>query len=93
MSKNNYVTVNFSEFGKNSNWSADYQVNKNKGLKPFKKGKGGKLEEVDETKSIPKDAIYMKKSDVDKINKLKDKIIILTDEYNNLFDETLNKYK
>lgn len=87
-----YVTVNFKDFG-SSNLSAEYQIGKKKGLKPYKKGKGGKLEEVDETKSIPKDAIYLKSSDVKKLNDMKDKIVSLTDDYNKTFNEIINKYK
>ena len=58
-------TVNKKDIG--SNWSADFQINKQKGKKPYKK-KTYELTLM--TKSISKDAIYLTEKQAEELNEL-----------------------
>jgi ribosomal protein S15P/S13E len=75
-----HVIVNKSET--DGNLSAEYHVNKKKGLKPYLK-KGGKYEEV-KTKSIPKNVEYLKSEKVEKYNELAAQIIKLQEQQNKI---------
>jgi hypothetical protein len=72
-----HTILNSSELG--NNLSAEYILNKKKGLKPYIKIKG-KFEEIEEKKSIPSKAIYLKPEKAKKYNDIADKIIELQKE-------------
>jgi len=60
-----YTTVNAKDLG--NNWSAEFHVNKAQGKKPYIK-KDGIYVEIEKGKSIPKNAIYLKPEQVEKLN-------------------------
>lgn len=64
------------------NWSAEYHVNKKKGLNPYIK-KGGKFVEV-KTKTIPKNTEYLKPEKANKYNEIAEQIIKLQEEQNKI---------
>jgi len=66
--------VNKSELG--NNWSADFYHNKKLGKFPYIK-KGGFMEKVEITKSIPANSIYMKPEDADAYNEISEQVIEL----------------
>lgn len=75
-----YTIVKKSELGQlGKNWSADYHVNKEKGLKPYIKEKG-KFVEVDVKKTIPVNSVYLHPDQVFQYNRLEDNIIELKEE-------------
>lgn len=66
--RNNVAIVSLGEIA-NGNWSAEFHVNKRKGLHPYIK-KGGVLVKVDVRKSIPADAIYLTEAKANEANAL-----------------------
>ena len=68
-----HIIKNFSDLIGNSNWSASYYTNKEKGLVPYIK-QGGIFIPIEPKKSIPKNAIYSTPENVKKYNELADKI-------------------
>jgi len=75
-----HTIVNKSEI--DDNWSAENTINRKKGLSPYIK-KGGKFIEV-KTKTIPKNAEYLKPDKAKKYNEIADQIIKLQEEQNKI---------
>lgn len=67
----NVEIVNKSELGKN--WSAEYEVNIAKGLKPYIK-QNGIFTEVASDKTLPKTVVYLKPTQVEQYNYLGEQI-------------------
>jgi hypothetical protein len=79
-----HTVVKKSDIDKSGNWSAEFHVNKKKGLKPFVK-KGGKYEEV-KSKTIPKNVEYLKPEKIEKYNQIAEEIIKLQEEQKRILE-------
>ena len=75
-----YSIVNSSELG--DNWSPEYHINKAKGKTPYIKKKEIFIEV--ETKTIPKDAIYLTPEDADRLNYIGEQINKLKEQQKNI---------
>lgn len=79
-----YTVLKSSDLIGGHNWSPSYHVNKAKGKKPYIKSTGGILVEVEDKKSLPKDALYLTPEQVEKYNDITQKIIDLNNERDQL---------
>lgn len=89
--KNNITTKTKSVITKKGTWSPEYYVNKDKGFEPFVK-KDGLYVEIDGTKTIPQNVVFMKKEDAENLNKFAEQIKEIQVKYDSEFDR-INKYQ
>lgn len=76
-----HTILNKSDLG--NNWSADYHINKEKGLLPYVKIKG-RFVEVDTNKTIPTNSVYLHPEQATQYNEIEDQIIELKEEQNRI---------
>lgn len=81
-------TIKLSDVMDSGNMSANYHINKSKGLFPYVKERGiFRKINIDNKESIPRIAVWLKTEQVDEYNKIAVKIIELEEQQENILNK------